>query len=95
MSGSVYRRCACRDEDGKQLGSGCPKLGTDRKHGVWYFQVREPGKKSPTRRGGFETKAKAQAALKSVISRLDQGVAIDDRQTTGQFLVGWLAGKRM
>jgi len=32
--GRVYRRCACRGDDGKQLGTRCPKL-TNARHGTW------------------------------------------------------------
>ena len=32
MSNSVYRRCGCRDENGRQYGAACPQLA-DPKHG--------------------------------------------------------------
>jgi integrase len=94
MSGTVFRRCACRDDAGKQLGAACAKLATDRKHGLWYFQVRVPGRTSPHRRGGFERKADATAAMNALRDRLARGVENDDRQTTGEWLTTWLAGKR-
>jgi integrase len=36
--GRVYRRCACRDDAGDQLGPHCPKL-TNRSHGRWSYAV--------------------------------------------------------
>ncbi|WP_328952590.1 hypothetical protein [Kitasatospora purpeofusca] len=29
----VYRRCGCRDDHRRQLGTTCPHLATDRHHG--------------------------------------------------------------
>jgi hypothetical protein len=38
-SGSVYRRCGCRDPyTGQQLGTRCPQA-TERWHGSWYLTV--------------------------------------------------------
>jgi len=93
-SGSVFRRCACRGEDGKQLGSACPKLAANGKHGSWYLQIRLPGQATPYRRGGFARKADALSALNGLRERLGRGVSAPDRQTTGEFLEAWLAGKR-
>jgi hypothetical protein len=31
----TYRRCGCRDENGKLLGTHCPRLASDPKHGTW------------------------------------------------------------
>ena len=70
--GRVYRRCACRDETGKQLGQSCPRLASDGKHGVWYFAVDLPaplGKRTTMRRGGFPTRAAASRALADVTNR--------------------------
>jgi hypothetical protein len=39
--GRVYRRCACRDSNGSQLGTRCPKL-TNPRHGTWAFAVDRP-----------------------------------------------------
>ena len=93
-SGSVYRRCTCEDDAGKQLGARCPKLAADRKHGRWYFQLRYPGHPKPYRRGGFDRKAEALAAMNSLRERVGQGIQSNDRQTTGEWLTTWLAGKR-
>jgi hypothetical protein len=34
---SVYKRCGCRDERGKQYNKRCPKLA-DPKHGHWTYR---------------------------------------------------------
>ena len=51
MSGDIYRRCGCRDENGKQYrplpdrasadakAHACPKLLSDPKHGSWGYAV--------------------------------------------------------
>lgn len=80
MKGRVYRRCACRGEDGRQLGARCPLLVDDRKHGTWAFAVDVPtvdGKRRTMRRGGHATKGSAQRALSDVLARFGAGVAVD------------------
>src|SRR4051794_13899307 len=60
--GRVYRRCACRDTAGKQLGTHCPQLATSSKHGRWAFAVDMPsltGRRSTTRRSGYATRTDA------------------------------------
>lgn len=50
--GRVYRRCACRDTPGKQLGARCPEP-TNRRHGRWAFAADLPtidGQRKPLRR---------------------------------------------
>ncbi len=97
MRGSTFKRCACRDHQGKQLGAKCPRLKTPR-HGTWYLLAElaaaPGGKRRQHRRGGFATQREAQAALDSLRGRLIQGQTVDDRQTTGTYLEEWLAGKR-
>ncbi|USX56248.1 tyrosine recombinase XerC [Lentzea sp. HUAS12] len=95
--GRVYRRCACRGTDGRQLGARCPKL-TNRKHGSWTYAVDLPsldGKRSTRRRGGFATKADAQAALGKVLEYERTGIVIDDRQTVATYLESWLRTKAL
>lgn len=40
---TTYKRCSCRDENGRQLGTKCPRLrradGSYADHGAWYFQL--------------------------------------------------------
>ncbi len=95
--GRVYRRCACRDDTGRQLGTRCPLLSGDRKHGTWYFAVDVPsvdGRRKTMRRSGYPTKGAAQRALDDVLTRYGAGVRVDDRQTVAGYLAAWLDGKR-
>lgn len=45
-------------------------------------------------RGGYARKADAERALTGVINRRDGGVAVNDHETVGDFLTGWLDGRR-
>lgn len=64
-SGSVYKRCGCRDADsGRQLGGRCSKLDR-RGHGSWYF-ASPHGYGPPMRRGGYATRDQARAALQTL-----------------------------
>jgi len=83
VKGSTYKRCGCRDEDGKQLASRCPKLrrrdGSYARHGTWSFQISYPGrdgKRIPKVGGGFATEPEAQAALDQVKAKLGRGRAL-------------------
>jgi hypothetical protein len=74
--GRVYRRCSCRDLDGRQFGTRCPVLADDRKHGTWTFAVDVPsvdGRRKTMRRGGYPTKGSAQRALSDVLARFGPG----------------------
>ena len=62
MRGSTYKRCGCRDANGKPLGQRCPKLrrgggGWNPTHGVWHYQIELParadGSRRPLRNGGY------------------------------------------
>jgi hypothetical protein len=90
--GRVYRRCACRNDDGKQLGTRCPKLANPR-HGIWAFAVDRPAADSSRktmRRSGFTTKAEASEALSKVLECERAGVLLDDTETVAQYLISWL-----
>lgn len=95
MNGRVFRRCGCRGENGRQLGSACPKLGT-KGHGTWNYVVDVPGangKRKQLKRGGFPTK---KAATDDMAQRLDlaaHGVRVDERQTVGQWLDEWVTDR--
>src|SRR4051812_17988305 len=99
MQGSVYRRCACRDDNGKMRGASCPRLGRERGHGTWYFHAdtgRDPstGKRREKRKGGFATKKDAEKALAEVLAEVGRGEhRHDDRQTLGPYLSTWLNEK--
>jgi integrase len=95
VRGSTYKRCACRDGNGKQLGAKCPKLGGKR-HGSWYFATSMPkagGGRKQMKRGGFATKAAAEGALEEVVGKLRRGESIDDKQTVGDWLTLWITEK--
>lgn len=67
MSGSVFRRCACRDpKTGRQYGQACPKL-TNKRHGLWTIRqelpARENGDRRVFRRSGYASKTEGQADL--------------------------------
>ena len=49
MKGSTYRRCYCRDENGKVMGKSCPQLSS-RRHGVWAVRQELPPREDGTRR---------------------------------------------
>lgn len=104
MSGdTIYKRCKCRSEDGKDLGAGCPDLKrADRswnpRHGTWYFSLELPrgegGKRRPRmRRGGFASRAEAEAAQEAARNTLRKGADPSVRMTTGQYLERWLAAR--
>ena len=65
-AGSITRRCRCRDENGRDLGATCPKLGR-RGHGAWHCRQELPaapdGTRRRFRRDGFRTSDDAQAVL--------------------------------
>jgi integrase len=94
--GRVYRRCACRDATGKQLGAHCPEL-TNRRHGRWAFAVDLPTvdqQRRTMRRCGFLTQAHARAALHRVLACEQAGIHSDDRQTVAEYLNDWLEYKQ-
>lgn len=94
--GRVYRRCACRGADGKQLGARCPTLKTVARHGNWTFAVDMPalaGKRSTLRRGGYPTRAAAVAGLDHVLQCERSGIVFDDTETVAAYLSAWLHEK--
>ena len=68
MSQALYRRCGCRDENGKQYAQSCPKLDSDPKHGSWaYYYSNGSDPRTKKRRqyskAGFVTRKAADTAL--------------------------------
>ena len=65
-TGSVGKRCSCRDGANKLLGKDCPKLKRS-EHGQWFWRLELPedsdGRARPRRRSGFTTSTAAQAEL--------------------------------
>jgi integrase len=95
-----YKRCKCRDEEGKDLGPDCPKLrradgSWNPKHGTWYFGLELPrgpgGKRRPRmRRGGFESRDAAQAAYDEAKAMIRRGGDPANRELAGDYLRKWL-----
>ncbi len=105
MSGeSVYKRCKCRDADGKDIGANCPKLrradgSWNPKHGTWYFALELPPgpnkKRRPRmRRGGFATSDDAREARDQAKATMRRGVDPSVKLTVGDYLTKWLKGRR-
>ncbi len=101
MKGSTYKRCGCRDENGKQLAGRCPKLrrrdGTwNPRHGTWTAQVSyrgKNGKRMPWTKSGFTSEAEAQAELDRVRAKIAHGAA-PTTVLVGGWLPEWLDAKR-
>ncbi|MFF7200481.1 tyrosine recombinase XerC [Streptomyces sp. NPDC008141] len=91
MKGSTYRRCYCRDADGRALGKACPQLSS-RRHGVWAVRQELPARGDGGRRSfsrsGYENAKKAQAALDRVRALLDlpDGDDVDGQVRIGDLL---------
>jgi hypothetical protein len=87
VSQQLYRRCGCRDENGKQLGNHCPKLKSDPKHGTWgYYLSHGSDPKTHQRRqyqkAGFKTKAAAASAVAQPKASLDTGTYVEPTRKT-------------
>ncbi|MFF7991954.1 tyrosine-type recombinase/integrase [Kitasatospora xanthocidica] len=96
--GRVYRRCGCRDDHHRQLGTRCPHLATDPHHGTWAFAVDAPsgdGQRRTIRRAGFPDELEARIALRRLNESLPVGVITDPRQTLADYLTAWLAEKAL
>src|SRR5919112_1714170 len=91
MRGSVFKRCQCRDANGKRT-KNCRKP-----HGSWTFTVdagHDPatGKRRQIMRGGFRTRDAAEEALTRELAKLDVGTWTDDQGVTvGEWLDRGLA----
>jgi len=90
VRGSVYKRCQCRDANGKRVKS-CRKA-----HGSWAFTI-DAGIDPVTRkrkqivRSGYRTREEAEAELARQLSTLNSGTWADDRGiTVGVWLRQWL-----
>ncbi|MGP3927940.1 tyrosine-type recombinase/integrase [Streptomyces sp. 8N616] len=96
--GRVYRRCGCRDQHRRQLGTHCPKLVADRNHGMWTFAVDLPnpkGTRTTIRRGGFPTEDAASSALRRLLEGEAGGFNADPNQTVADYLTTWLETKAL
>ncbi|MDT3397724.1 tyrosine-type recombinase/integrase [Streptomyces sp. B1866] len=81
MKGSTYRRCYCRDADGKPYGKSCPKLAGTRRHGTYSIRQELPARPDGSRRSfnraGYPTLKEAQADLDHVRALLGLAEADD------------------
>lgn len=98
MKGSVFRRCSCRDGDGKLLHGRCPDLSKPGHGTGWWFRYDAPrgggGKRRQPIVGPFRTKKEAEGELSTVLAALGAGSPAADRSiTVGAWLETWLAGK--
>ncbi|MFJ4987930.1 tyrosine recombinase XerC [Streptomyces sp. NPDC088732] len=88
MKGSTYRRCYCRDEDGRPFGKACPKL-TSKRHGTWAVRQELPSRDDGTRRSfsraGYTSAKDAQDVLDKVRALLD---VPDSDDTENQVRIG-------
>lgn len=91
-TGSTFKTCGCRDEQGRLLRKKCPKLrrGDGRwssTHGSWNYQLELPptaggARRGPLRRGGFTSQDAAEAEMSRVKELL--AIAGDDQETARQ-----------
>lgn len=102
MTGRTFRRCGCRypeghEKAGKLVGTSCPRLKADGRHGTWNYAVDLPagpdGKRKLRRRGGFATERLARAAMKEVTDRLERNIVVDDRETVTEYMGRWLQAR--
>lgn len=95
---SLIRRCGCRDADGKQLGARCPKLKSNPRHGTWAFRLTRVDPQTKRRtyimRGGFASKAEAEAAQGRSGKALRQGTLRTHEQTVAEYLEAWIVRAR-
>jgi integrase len=98
VKGSTFKRCGCRDENGRQLGARCPKL-TRKGHGAWWGRYDAPraadGRRRQEKLGPFPTKAEADAGLADAVQAIARGTYLRPEKdlTVGRYLDEWLAGK--
>ncbi|MFG3323760.1 tyrosine recombinase XerC [Streptomyces sp. NPDC048171] len=89
-AGSIYRRCECRDGEGKLLGASCPKLKR-KNHGAVALRQELPpdaaGRRRTFRRTGYDTVGTAQGDLSRLQAILDlPGDDETEQQRVGDLL---------
>jgi integrase len=97
VRGSTYKRCGCRDADGRRLGDACSLLSR-KDHGTWYFATDLPAapgqRRAYRRRGGFPTRRAAEAALAELHDHVNKRSYVEPTTlTVKEYLEQWLAGK--
>lgn len=95
MSQHLYRRCGCRDDNGRQLGKDCPRL-VNPKHGTWGYYLShgidpKTGRRRQFRKTGFTTKGAAASAAAELKTKLDKGTYVKPTaRTLGEYATEWL-----
>ena len=95
MSQHIYRRCGCRDENGRQYGKDCPKL-VNPKHGTWGYYLShgidpKTGQRRQFRKTGYATKGAAASAVAELKTKLDKGAYVKPTaRTLGEYATEWL-----
>ncbi|CAL9301018.1 tyrosine recombinase XerC [Streptomyces sp. SudanB91_2054] len=89
-AGSIYRRCECRDGEGKLLGTKCPKLKR-KNHGAIALRQELPpdanGRRRTFRRTGYDSVGTAQGDLSRLQAILDlPGDDETEQQRVGDLL---------
>lgn len=91
MSSTVFRRCGCRDDDGRQYGvlpqqptetqlaRACPKMSSDPKHGHWTYRISNGVHPVTGKRQVINGKAYASARAAGIALRKDL-VAKDEKR---------------
>jgi integrase len=96
-AGSIYRRCECRDADGRLLGQTCPKLKR-KTHGAPGIRQELPpdadGKRRTFRRTGYGSVAEAQGDLSRLQAILDLPSDDPDEQRRVGDLLADIARRR-
>jgi integrase len=92
----VFRRCGCRDEEGKQYSTKrqCPKMSNPR-HGSWCFRASAGTKPDGSRRyipgSGYKTAKEAREARGKALRKYKgQGDRFFDRTTLADYLTEWI-----
>jgi integrase len=90
-TGKTFKRCGCRNSQGKRLEHHCPRLA-ERGHGSWYFDCSAPnlfGRSDRIRRGGFGSQAVARAARDECLAE-STARRTGDGWTVDRWLRHWL-----
>jgi integrase len=96
VSQHLYRRCGCRDENGRQYGKDCPKLKSDGKHGSWSYYLSHgtdprTGRRRQFSKAGFTSKRAAASAAAELKTKLDKGTYTEPtNRTLGEYAPEWL-----
>jgi hypothetical protein len=91
--GRVYRRCACRDDTGKQIGARCPGL-SQRRHGRWPSpSTCRPSRHAEPRCVAAATPPKPKPEQVWTGCWSANALHSDDRETVAGYLTSWFEHK--